>query len=40
MEFVKKECRVCGKVKKFLKGSERDKLGICGDCWNWENTNT
>lgn len=34
-EFVKKKCRKCGEVKKFAVGSEREKLEICGDCWDW-----
>lgn len=36
MEFVKKICKICGKKRKFVKDSERDKENICGDCWNWE----
>jgi hypothetical protein len=36
VELVQKICRVCGNKRKFLKGSERDKQSVCGNCWNWE----
>ena len=36
MEIVKKKCSVCGKMRKFLKGTPRDKQNICGNCWDWE----
>lgn len=35
MEFVNKICEKCGKLKKFVKGSLREKEYICGDCWDW-----
>lgn len=35
MNFIKKECKKCKQIKKFLQGTERDKLSICGDCWDW-----
>ena len=36
MILLVKKCRVCGWKRKFSKGTPRDKLGICGNCWNWE----
>jgi RNase P subunit RPR2 len=35
MDFVVKTCIKCGSKRKFLIGSERDKQGICGECWDW-----
>lgn len=31
----KQKCRVCGKLKKFVPNTERDKQAVCGECWNW-----
>lgn len=36
MEIVKRRCRICGHMRKFVFGSERDLKKVCGDCWNWE----
>ena len=35
MEIIKKTCRICLSVRKFVAGSERDNQSICGECWNW-----
>ena len=35
--FVTKKCKKCGLMRKFLKGTPRDKESICGECWDWEN---
>jgi len=35
MEFVKKRCLACGRIRKFVAGSERDKRSVCGECWDW-----
>jgi len=37
MIFIKKKCKKCGEIRKFLKDSDRDKAGICGECWDWAN---
>lgn len=36
MEFIEKKCSVCGNMRKFVKGTPRDKKNICGNCWDWE----
>lgn len=36
IELVKKKCKKCGNIRKFLKGTPRDKKSICGNCWDWE----
>jgi len=36
MNFIIKECKICKKQRKFLKGTPRDKKSICGNCWDWE----
>lgn len=36
IEIVTDVCTVCKHVRKFAKGSEREKQKICGNCWNWE----
>ena len=35
MIIIKKICSECGKMRKFVKDSPRDKEGICGNCWDW-----
>ena len=35
MIFIHKQCLKCLKVRKFIRESPRDKMGVCGDCWNW-----
>jgi len=35
MIFIQKVCSKCGKLKKFVKDTPRDKESICGDCWDW-----
>jgi len=37
MDFLIKKCKICKKLRKFLKDSPRDKLSICGECWDWGN---
>jgi hypothetical protein len=34
-ELVIKKCKICKNMRKMVKGSERDKNDICGNCWNW-----
>ena len=33
--FIKKKCKWCQKIRKFLVDSDRDKSNICGECWDW-----
>ena len=35
-QFIEKVCSVCGNMRKFVKGTPRDKQNICGNCWDWE----
>jgi len=37
MMFIKKECIKCNKVRRFQVDTEREKTGICGECWDWKN---
>jgi len=38
MDFVVKECSKCHKIRKYVKDSLRDKETICGNCWDWKET--
>ena len=33
--IIEKECDKCHNVRKFVPDTERDKSGICGECWKW-----
>jgi len=33
--IYQKRCLVCGEIRKFQRGTERDKQGVCGNCWVW-----
>jgi len=35
--LIKKKCSKCGNIRKFVKGTPRDKQNICGNCWDWTN---
>ena len=35
--LIKKQCKKCGKIRKFLKGTQRDIEDLCGNCWDWDN---
>jgi len=34
-QIYQKRCKVCQNLRKFQKGTERDKQSICGNCWEW-----
>lgn len=36
MIFIKKICTICKQERKFVKDSERDRQGICGNCFDWD----
>jgi hypothetical protein len=36
MNIIKKKCKVCGNIRKFVVGTPRDEEDICGNCWDWE----
>lgn len=31
--IYQKTCKKCKNLRKFMKGTERDKQDICGNCW-------
>ena len=35
VQLIKKVCRKCHRVRKFVKGTPRDEADICGECWEW-----
>ena len=37
MILISKKCKICGNLRRFVKGTPRDKEGICGNCWDWIN---
>lgn len=34
-QIYQKRCLVCGNIRKFMKGTERDRQSVCGNCWVW-----
>lgn len=34
-QVYQKRCLVCGNIRKFQAGTERDKQSVCGNCWVW-----
>jgi len=36
LEIIKKKCKECENIRKFVKDSARDQEDICGNCWDWE----
>ena len=37
--LVKKVCKVCKNMRKYVKDTPRDQFTICGNCWPWPQPN-
>ena len=33
MEIVKRRCKQCGELRKFVVGTQREINLVCGQCW-------